>query len=255
MKDIKYIKEYYNKYYTDKLKSLFDKTLILQAFKPYEDDVKQGKWLSRQMQIKGNEKILECGCGVGGVMKQLALLHPKADINGINISDGQVKIARKILKDFDNCFVSIQDFMNTNYKDSTFDIVYFCESMGYGNFKKVVKEAVRILKPNGKLYINEIVVKCDKNNLTNKKLNKLNHFIDSWFYNVYDINTILKKIEEVGGLELVNKERFIKPSIHWINAVQNSELKKYHNAKLSNIPPIRGADFLYKKRRKQDEHR
>ena len=245
MKSIKYIKEYYNKYYTNKLKSLFDKTLILQAFKPYENDIKQGRWLSKQMQIKGNEKILECGCGVGGVMKQLALLHPESDIHGINISDGQLEIAKEVLKDLDNCTLSNQNFISTSYEDSTFDIVYFCESMGYANFKKVVKEAVRILKPNGKLYINEIVVKCDKSKLTKKKLEKLNYFIDSWFYNVYDVGTILKKAEEVGGLKLLNKSMFSKPSIHWLNAVRNSGLKKYHGAKLSNIPPVRGADFLY----------
>ena len=48
-------------------------------------------------------------------------------------------------------------------------------------------------------------------------------------------------------MELIYNSKFVKPSIHWINAVRNSELKKYHNSKLSNIPPIRGADFLYKK--------
>ena len=32
-----------------------------------------------------------------------------------------------------------------------------------------------------------------------------------------------------------------------MNAVRKSELKKIHNAKWSNIPPLRGADFLYKK--------
>ena len=102
MKDIKYIRDYYNKYYTDKLQSLFEKTLILQAFKPYENDKRQGKWLSKQMDIKGDEKILECGCGIGGVMKQLATLHPNTDIHGINISDGQLKIAEGVLKDLDN---------------------------------------------------------------------------------------------------------------------------------------------------------
>ena len=51
MKDIKYIRDYYNRYYTDKLQSLFEKTLILQAFKPYENDKRQGKWLSKQMDI------------------------------------------------------------------------------------------------------------------------------------------------------------------------------------------------------------
>ena len=80
LKDINYIRDYYNQYYTDELKFLFSKTKILQAFKAYEDDYQQGKWLSKQMDIKGNEKILDCGCGVGGVMKQLSELHPKTDI-------------------------------------------------------------------------------------------------------------------------------------------------------------------------------
>jgi ubiquinone/menaquinone biosynthesis C-methylase UbiE len=247
MKDIEYIKDYYNKYYTDKLQSLFNKTLILQAFKPYENDKKQGKWLSKQIGIKGNEKILECGCGVGGVIKQIASLHPDTDIHGINISDGQVKMANEVLKDFKNTSISIQDFTNTNYDDNTFDIVYFCESMGYSNFEKTIKEAVRILKPEGKLYINEIVIKCDKDKLSKKELDKLNYFIDSWFYNVFDIQTIINKMNTFDKMELIYNSKFVKPSIHWINAVRNSELKKYHNSKLSNIPPIRGADFLYKK--------
>ena len=247
MKDIEYIKDYYNKYYTDKLQSLFNRTLILQAFKPYENDKKQGKWLSKQIGIKGNEKILECGCGVGGVIKQIASLHPDTDIHGINISDGQVKIANEVLKDFKNTSISIQDFTNTNYDDNTFDIVYFCECMGYSNFEKTIKEAVRILKPEGKLYINEIVIKCDKDKLSKKELDKLNYFIDSWFYNVFDIQTIINKMNTFDKMELIYNSKFVKPSIHWINAVRNSELKKYHNSKLSNIPPIRGADFLYKK--------
>jgi ubiquinone/menaquinone biosynthesis C-methylase UbiE len=221
--------------------------LILQAFKPYENDRRQGKWLSKQMDIKGDEKILECGCGIGGVMKQLATLHPNTDIHGINISDGQLKIAEEVLKDLDNCSTSIQSYMNTDYEDNTFDLVYFCESMGYANFEDVMKEAIRILKPNGKLYINEIVTKCDEDKLSKKELDNLNHFIDSWFYNVYDIKTIINKVEKIGGLELIKNNRFVKPSIHWMNAVRKSELKKIHNAKWSNIPPLRGADFLYRK--------
>lgn len=246
MKDINYIKDYYNRYYTDKLKFLFNKTLILQAFKPYENDKKQGKWLSKRMDIKGNERMLDCGCGVGGVMKQIASLYPNTKIDGINVSNKQVEIAKETLKDLNNCSLSVQDFTKTNYKDNTFDIVYFCESMGYSNFEKVIKECIRILKPNGKLYINEIVVKCDRDKLNKKELNKLNHFIDSWFYNVYDCKTIINKVEKIGGFELIDNKKFLKPSIHWINAVRKSGLKKYHKAKLSNIPPIRGADFLYK---------
>ena len=247
MKDIKYIKEYYNRYYTDKLESLFKKTLILQAFKPYENDRRQGKWLSKQMDIKGNEKILECGCGVGGVMKQLATLHPNTDIHGINISDGQLKIAEEVLKDFDNCSTSIQSYMNTDYEDNTFDLVYFCESMGYGNFEKVINEAIRILKPNGKLYINEIVIKCNESKLTKKELDKLNRFRTKCFYNVFDTETIIDKVKQVGGLKLIKKGSFIQPSLNWLEAVSNTDLRRFHKSNKMVMPPIKGIDFLYRK--------
>ena len=247
MKDIKYIKDYYNKYYTNELDFYWDKTKILNAFKTYENDYRQGKWLSKRMGIKGNETILDAGCGVGGVMKQISLLHSKTDIYGINVSDGQIKMAEQVLEGLNNCNLSVQDFMNTNYKDNTFDIVYFCESICHNNFEKVIAESRRILKPNGTLYIKDLVTKCSTDKSSESELIKLNNFIKSWCYEVFDIETIINKIDNIGGFELINNKRFIKPSIHWINAVRNSSLKEYHNARTSAIPPIRGADFLYRK--------
>jgi hypothetical protein len=103
------------------------------------------------------------------------------------------------------------------------------------------------LKHEGTLYIKDLIIKCSKDKLKEKDLNNLNHFISSWGYNVFDIDTIIEKINNIGGFELINNKRFIKPSIHWFNAVRNSSLKEYHNARTSNIPPVRGADFLYRK--------
>ena len=247
MKNIKYIRDYYNKYYTNNLDFYWNKTKILNAFKTYENDSRQGKWLSKRMGIKGNEKILDCGCGIGGTMKEIALLYPNTEIHGINISDGQIKMAKKLLKGLDNCMLSVQDFMNTDYDDNTFDLIYFCESICHNDFDRVIKESYRILKHKGTLYIKDLIIKCSKDKLKEKDLNNLNHFINSWGYNVFDIDTIIEKINNIGGFELINNKRFIKPSIHWFNAVRNSSLKEYHNARTSNIPPVRGADFLYKK--------
>ena len=108
MKDIKYIRDYYNKYYTNELDFYWNKTKILNAFKTYENDRRQVKWLSKRMGIKGNETILDCGCGIGGTMKQIALLHPNTDVYGINISDGQIKMAEQLLERLNNCNLSVE---------------------------------------------------------------------------------------------------------------------------------------------------
>ena len=247
MKNIKYIKDYYNKYYKNKLDFYWGKTKILNAFKTYENDYLQGKWLANRMNIKGNEKILDCGCGIGGVMKQISLLYPDTEIHGINISDGQIEMAKEVLKKSNNCHLSVQDFSNTDYNDNTFDIVYFCESICYNDYSKTIKEVYRILKPNGILYIKDLIIKCPKDKLTESELDKLNNFIDSWYTDVFDKKVIISKINKIGGFKLIDSKKFIKPSIYWLNAVRKSDLKTHHNASTSNIPPVRGADFLYKK--------
>ena len=142
MKDIKYIRDYYNKYYTNELDFYWNKTKILNAFKTYENDTRQVKWLSKRMGIKGNETILDCGCGIGGTMKQIALLYPNTNVYGINISDGQIKMAEQVLNGLDNCNLSVQDYTNTNFEDNSFDIIYFCESICYNDYKKVLKVSI-----------------------------------------------------------------------------------------------------------------
>ena len=127
-----------------------------------------------------------------------------------------------------------------------FWFVYFCESICYSDYKKAIKEAHRILKPNGTLYIKDLIIKCPKDELNQNELKKLNDFINSWYTDVFDVNTIINEISKIGGFKLISNEKFIKPSMYWIDAVRKSRLKKHHKAKLSNIPPIRGADFLYK---------
>jgi ubiquinone/menaquinone biosynthesis C-methylase UbiE len=252
MKRSSYIKNYYNKYYTNNLYDFWSKSKILNAFKTYENDSKQGSWLSRRMRINGNEKILDCGCGIGGLMKEISELYPDTEIHGINISNKQIEMAKNILESYKNCHLSIQDFTNTNYKDNSFDIIYFCESICYSDYSKALKESYRLLKPAGTLYIKDLIIKCPKDKLSKNELKKLKNFSNSWYTEVYDTDTIIDKIDKIGGFDLIDTRRFIKPSINWINAVRNSSLKKYHKAKLSNIPPVRGADFLYIKRGKNE---
>ena len=251
MKDINYIKDYYNKYYTKNLRFYWKKTKILNAFKKYEDDNKQGKWLCDRIGIKGDEVILDSGCGIGGTMKVISSLFPNVELHGINVSNKQIDMAKDLLNNNSNCHLSVQDFTNTNYADDTFGIVYFCESICYSDYTKAIKESYRILKPNGILYIKDLAIKCLKEELTDSELKKLNNFIDSWYTEVFDIDTIINKIDNIGGFELIDNKRYIKPSIYWIDAVRKSGLKQHHRAKLSNIPPVRGVDFLYRSNNNQ----
>ena len=189
--------------------------------------------------------LLDIGCGIGNISKHELIKRFKEYV-GVEPSKEFFNYANKHNKnnntEFYNCSVE-----NLPFEDNSFDIIYFCESICYNEYGKVLTEVYRILKPNGTLYIKDLVTKCSKDKLSESELTKLNTFTDSWYTEVFDTETIIDIVDNIGGFELISNKRFIKPSIHWINAVRNSSLKQYHNARTSSIPPVRGADFLYRK--------
>ncbi len=112
--------------------------------------------LAKRAAIKQGDKVLDCGCGIGGSTVWLAK-NIGAHATGINITDFQLEKARKLAKsvgvealtDFQN-----MDFMKTRFDDNSFDVVWAMEASCYAEDKRdFVKEAFRILKPGGRIAI------------------------------------------------------------------------------------------------------
>ncbi len=106
--------------------------------------------------IKEGDVILDAGCGVGGSAFYLAN-NKNAKVEGITLSNRQYDYASKKCKELElehAVKFSVQDYGQTNFPDSTFDVVWAIESITSSNEKeKFIKEAFRILKPNGKIII------------------------------------------------------------------------------------------------------
>jgi len=112
--------------------------------------------LAKRARIQKGDKVLDCGCGVGGSSVWLAK-NIGAHATGINITPFQLDDARKLAKkvgvsqltDFQE-----MDFMKTSFPDNTFDVVWAMEASCYAADKRdFVKEAFRILKPGGRIAI------------------------------------------------------------------------------------------------------
>jgi len=112
--------------------------------------------LSQLAGVTRGQRILDAGCGVGGSAFFLAN-EKKAKVTGISLSEKQIEFARKkneikgltSLVDF-----KLEDYTNTSFKSSTFDLVWAIESLTSAPYKKrFAREAFRVLKPGGKLII------------------------------------------------------------------------------------------------------
>lgn len=106
--------------------------------------------------IAPQSKILDVGCGMGGSSIYLAK-HYDASVTGITLSAKQVEIAKRKAEEnsIKNVSFKIEDaLLLESFSDNSFDIVWSLESCEQFFDKEMfLKQAYRVLKPDGKLML------------------------------------------------------------------------------------------------------
>jgi len=100
-----------------------------------------------------DKKVLEIGCGVGTEILQFA--KNESIVIGIDLTKKAIEITKKRfeLYKFKGRFMQA-DAENLPFEDNTFDLVYSLGVLHHTpNTKKAIREAYRVLKPNGKIII------------------------------------------------------------------------------------------------------
>lgn len=111
-----------------------------------------GLVLSR-VQLPENARVLDAGCGTGALLRMIANRHPIIGF-GIDMEPGMIEQARRQCPD-----MTIQRARceQTPFEDASFDTMVTC--MAYHHFSDkpgFAREAARILKPDGRLYIADV---------------------------------------------------------------------------------------------------
>lgn len=108
-----------------------------------------GNSLIAELSLKGNEEILDLGCGDGGLTEQLAQLVPNGKVLGIDASIGMITAAGNRTKPnlmFMQMDINTMDFQNR------FDVVFSNAALHWvKDHKGLLQNAFRALKENGVL--------------------------------------------------------------------------------------------------------
>jgi len=128
----------------DKFAESYDSGLMGKGSKRFYVD------LVKTLDIKDGDAVLDVGCGTGTV---LSYIHESRNIRGygLDVSENMIAIAKEKNPDFS--FVT-GDSASLPYEDGSMDVIMAC--MAYHHFpeqEKFRKEALRVLKPGGSLYI------------------------------------------------------------------------------------------------------
>lgn len=110
--------------------------------------------------IKG--KVLDIGCGYGGLIKELSIHEPKLSFVGLDLSKSMLKIGKKYCKNVNVKFYQ-KPADRSSFKKNSFDLVV-CKDTFHHFSKpvKVLKEMLRIVKKGGHIYIIDLKRDCPK---------------------------------------------------------------------------------------------
>ncbi len=110
--------------------------------------------IARKLDVKPGERVLDIGCGWGGLAKYLAE-HHGCRVTGINISDEQIAFARSFTAGLP------VDIVKCDYRDmeGQFDKIVsvgMFEHVGAKNYVTYMEKARSLLKPDGRFLLHTI---------------------------------------------------------------------------------------------------
>jgi arsenite methyltransferase len=156
---------------------LFGALALLLTFGIYWHTTRRGKFtvwaeLLEGLQLRGDERVLDMGCGRGAVLAMVAKLIPRGRAVGLDLwtadQSGNTPEAaqRNLIAEgvSDRCELKTGDMLAMPFPDNTFDLVV--SSMAIHNIGerewrnhrprlRAVDEAIRVLKPGGRLVITD----------------------------------------------------------------------------------------------------
>ena len=173
------------------------------------------KVMATKANIKAGISVLDAGCGVGGSTIWLAA-NKEAKVTGITLSDKQAQRGNAnidILNLKNSAQILVRNFIDTQFEDESFDIVWAIESVCHADDKKkFLKEAYRILKPGGKLIMADFFI---EKNPTVKEQKEINNWAHGWAVPFFEKTDVFNsQLSDVGfkNTEMNDITSYIIPS-------------------------------------------
>jgi len=111
-----------------------------------------GRKLISELDLKGNEWVLDLGCGDGSLTAQIAELLPEGEVIGIDASQGMIDAARP--RTTKNLRFLLRDIDDLDFEDA-FDVVFSNAALHWvKDHEKLLHKVRRALQPEGRVRFN-----------------------------------------------------------------------------------------------------
>ena len=123
-----------------------------------EAQLAKKRHLAAKLQVSKGEKLLDIGCGWGGLGLYFARVL-EADVTGVTLSHEQFGIANQRAKALgleNRAKFLLEDYRNLNAQFDKIVSVGMFEHVGIGHFKEYFDHVKRLLKPDGRFVLHSI---------------------------------------------------------------------------------------------------
>lgn len=155
--------------------------------------------------VRGGERVLDAGCGVGGAALYLAREHD-CRVVGITLVESQVQAAVQnaraaglgAMVEFER-----RSYLDTGYPSGSFDVVWAIESSCYAADKaEFFREALRLLRPGGRLVVADFFRSGDPMSASEQRM--MERWEASWAIPAYaEFDRFAQQATEVGFEDVV----------------------------------------------------
>lgn len=171
---------------------------IIQAFRT-KDVEKLLEYELNSIGIKDGDRILDCGCGVGGPARYFSSKR-NIDLKCISISKVQITQAQQFATY--NLEFICEDYhqLHKIFPSASFDKVYFLESFGHSTDKENLLQSVwQVIKPGGELYIKDLFeAVSDQVDLQKRIKAEVAQINKMYHYEVPTMNTFVDMVRKIG---------------------------------------------------------
>jgi ubiquinone/menaquinone biosynthesis C-methylase UbiE len=156
-------------------------------------------------------KLLDIGCGTGRTLHQIARTHPAMRLHGVDLSPAYIKLARKRLLDVDEVTLAVENGEKLPWADATFDIVtsvYLFHELPRNARRNVVREMLRVVKPNGLVVIEDSAQPSESPDLA-AVLHGFPRDFHEPFYEDYLEDDLGALLEEIGFVDVATRPALV----------------------------------------------
>ncbi|WP_455644709.1 class I SAM-dependent methyltransferase [Methanosphaera sp.] len=157
---------------------------------------------------KENPRILDLGCGTGGLVKKIFKRFPKAQVVCVDISDLMIKIAKENLSQYNNIEFIQDDFTKMNFIHK-YDAVISSVTLNYLSYdskKELLEKIYNALNKGGVFYNADFLMPNSKYNdiLNHRKFEEYLKEKDILIQNATNDEKIKKYTSSFSVLGIIN---------------------------------------------------